>query len=78
MTFDPADVRTWPLWLYSDQMIQIYPHYRTKGGLELAARRKRFEPGPDKVRPMRWRRSAVIADVEGPVAGVVRLRMSAR
>jgi hypothetical protein len=74
MTFDAQNPDTWPLWLYPEHMVAIYPHYKTVVAFELAVRRRRFDLIPAKRRPMRWRRADVRFDVEGPVASALRVR----
>lgn len=62
--FDPRDPSTWLPTLTAEQVAAIYQ--RPVGGIKKSCQLGRFHPAPFQTKPYRWRKSAVLRDVEGP------------
>lgn len=61
--FNALEPSTWPLVLTAEQVAAIYQ--RPILGLKKACQLHRFLPAPYKTHPYRWRKVAVLRDVEG-------------
>lgn len=72
--FNTADVATWPLTLTAEHLAAIY--HRSVGAVKKACQLHRFVPAPYRTRPLRWRKTDVVRDVDGARASTLLRRVS--